>query len=360
MKHEINRGREGIEEVNGLLKVGIIGLGDVSLVHRHAIKTSQYGKIVAVCDRNPNLREDWMEFPFFTDVETMLQEMKLDVVHICLPHYLHYFMTKLCIQYDVHVLLEKPVAISFQEALEQNKLALSTDKKICVCFQNRYNKSFITLKERLEKEEVGKIKSVKGLVTWFRPETYYTSKPWRGMKKEAGYGSIINQSIHTLDLIQLLGGSISSCKASLSNLTDYDIEVEDTASATFIFESGVKAFFHATNAYTENSSVELQVVTEKEKFTIKDNKLYLTKLDGDKELIAEDDFVPGTKSYYGNGHVRLINSFYDSIINQNDDYITVKDALPSMEMIEMMDRSSQNAQQPKRITREDVLNETVS
>ena len=359
LKHVMNRD-EDTEEVKSLLKVGIIGLGDVSQVHRQAIETSQYGEISAVCDSDSSLREDWEEFPFFTDAATMLQEMELDVVHICLPHYLHHSMTELCIKYDVHVLLEKPVAISFQEALRQSKLALFTDKKICVCFQNRYNKSFMSLQEQLEKEEVGKIKSVKGLVTWFRPESYYISKPWRGTKEEAGYGSIINQSIHTLDLIQLLGGTLSSCKASLSNLTDYDIEVEDTASATFIFESGIKAFFHATNAYTENSSVELQVVTEKEKFTIKDNRLYRTKPNGLKEMIVEDDLVSSTKSYYGSGHATLINSFYQSIINQNDDYITIQEALPSMEMIEMMDRSSHNTQQPRRIRREDVLNETIS
>lgn len=347
------------EETTELLKVGIIGLGDVSPVHLNAIKTNPDSELAAVCDQDESLRRFWQEVPFFTDAETMLQTMQLDVVHICLPHDLHYPMTELCVQNHVHVFLEKPVAVNYQEALLQKELAAATDQKICVCFQNRYNQSFLKLQEILKQEATGKVLAVKGLVTWFRPESYYTAKPWRGTKKEAGYGSIINQSIHTLDLIQLIGGPLESCKASLTNLADYQIEVEDTASASFHFKTGVKAFFHATNVYTDNSSVELQVITETGKFTIKDNGLYRTNQDGRKELLVEDDLLPGTKSYYGNGHVQLIARFYKSILHGTDDYVTIEDALPSMEMIEMMDRSSKNGQKPKKIQREEVQHETI-
>lgn len=343
-----------------MLRVGLIGLGEVSGVHVNAINASECGELVAVCDSDPDRKSEWTEFPFFSDMESMLQKMKLDVVHICLPHYLHQSATELCVKYGAHVYLEKPVAINYEESLKQLELAESTDRKICVSFQNRYNKSFMKLVEILQNEDVGEITSIKGLVTWFRPESYYTSKPWRGRKAEAGYGSIINQSIHTLDLIQLIGGKLESCKATLSNLTDYDIEVEDTASATFTFQSGVKAFFHATNAYTENSSVELQVITEKEKFTIKDSRLYFTNENGRKEVIEEDDRIPGSKFYYGMGHQILIERFYRSILNHTEDYVHIREAVPSMEMIEMMDRSSKDMGNAQRVKREELLHGTTS
>lgn len=343
-----------------MLRVGLIGLGEVSGVHVNAINASEYGELVAVCDSDPDRKIEWTEFPFFSDMESMLQKMKLDVVHICLPHYLHQSASELCVKYGAHVYLEKPVAINYEESLKQLELAESTDRKICVSFQNRYNKSFMKLVEILQNEDVGEITSIKGLVTWFRPESYYTSKPWRGRKAEAGYGSIINQSIHTLDLIQLIGGKLESCKATLSNLTDYDIEVEDTASATFTFQSGVKAFFHATNAYTENSSVELQVITEKEKFTIKDSRLYFTNENGRKEVIEEDDRIPGSKFYYGMGHRILIERFYRSILNHTEDYVHIREAVPSMEMIEMMDRSSKDMGNAQRVKREELLHGTTS
>lgn len=161
-------------------------------------------------------------------------------------------------------------------------------------------------------------------------------------------------------MIQLIGGELKSCKASLSNLTDYDIEVEDTASATFTFKSGVKAFFHGTNAYTENSSVELQVITEKEKFTIKDSRLYFTNEDGRKEVIVEDDRIPGSKFYYGMGHRILVERFYKSIHENTEDYVHVREAIPAMEMIEMMDRSSKNTGNAQRVKREELLHDTTS
>lgn len=327
-----------------MLRVAIIGLGDISPIHSTAINDSGRAKLVAVCDVDESKKSGYPEIPFYTDVKTMLAEADLDVAHICLPHYLHYPITKLCIENGVHVFQEKPLSISYEEGLETVALEEQTDKKICVSFQNRYNDTFLQLQHILANEDVGKVTSIKGLVTWYRPESYYTDKPWRGTKKEAGYGSIINQSIHTLDLIQLIGGKIESCKASLSNLTDYAIEVEDTASAAFNFENGVKAFFHATNAYTENSSVELQVITEKEKFTIKDSRLYFTNEEGRKEVILEDQKIPGSKFYYGVSHMTLIKRFYLSLLNDTEDYVHAKDALVSMEMIELMDQSSRTNQ----------------
>ncbi|MFO8069960.1 MAG: Gfo/Idh/MocA family oxidoreductase [Alkalibacterium sp.] len=337
-----------------MLRVGLIGLGDVSPIHVHGIHSSEHGELVAVCDLNTELSSNFPEIPFFSNIDRMLEKMNLDVVHICLPHDLHYPITQKCVEHGVHVYLEKPLAMSYEEALKQVEVQKQTDKKICVSFQNRYNASFERLIHILENEDVGDVTSIKGLVTWFRPESYYTTKPWRGKKDRAGYGSIINQSIHTLDLIQLIGGDLVSCKAVLSNLTDYDIEVEDTASATFTFKSGVKAFFHATNAYTENSSVEIQVITEKEKFTIKDSRLYITNDEGRKEVIVEDDKLPGSKFYYGAGHMHLINRFYESILNDTDDYVTVEDAIPSMAMIKLMDLSSNNTKRPERIKLEEI------
>lgn len=162
-----------------MLRVGIIGLGEVSAIHVNAINASEHGELVAVCDIDPDKKSEWMEFPFFSDMETMLQKMQLDVVHICLPHYLHQPSTELCVKYGAHVYLEKPVAINYEESLQQLALAESTDRKICVSFQNRYNKSFMKLVDILKNDDVGEITSIKGLVTWFRPESYYTSKPWR-------------------------------------------------------------------------------------------------------------------------------------------------------------------------------------
>lgn len=336
-----------------MLRVAIIGLGDVSPVHKYAIDVSDNGELVAVCDVNEALKTKYPDVPFYTDVEAMLEKEDLDVVHICLPHYLHYPVTKLCVEKGVHVFQEKPLALDYEEGLKTLALAEESSKKIGVCFQNRYNETFLELKRLLADENVGAVTGVKGLVAWHRPETYYTIKPWRGQMEFAGGGSIINQAIHTLDLMQVLGGEIDRCKASLSNITDYDIEVEDTAVANFTFKNGARGFYMSTNAYVENSSVELQVITEKSKFTIKDNCLYRTNSSGEKELHLQDTPIEGTKFYYGPSHSALIQRFYNAIEADSDDYVTVRDALPAMLMIDAMKLSSK---EKRTIEMEEIIN----
>ena len=145
----------------------------------------------------------------------------------------------------------------------------------------------------------------------------------------AGGGVLINQSLHTLDLMQLLGGEIEELKGSISNLLDYGIEVEDTASAHIQFKNGAKGLFFATNANFENSSVELQVVFEKAKFIIKDSILTRVNEEGKKERMVEDAKLPGSKFYYGASHAKTINQFYTCILQGTDDYVHAKDAFPS-------------------------------
>ena len=213
--------------------------------------------------------------------------------------------------------------------------------KICICFQNRYNETFEALKEIVESGKYGKLIGLKGLVTWFRPKDYYDVKPWRGVMKYAGGGVLINQSIHTLDLMHQLGGEISEIKATIDNLLDYGIEVEDTAVAHMKFKNGARGLFFATNSNFGNSSVELQVQLEKGKFTIKDSILTKVNEEGQKERMVEDAKLPGTKFYYGASHMKLINHFYSCIENDTNDYVHVKDALPSIRIIDAIRESSE-------------------
>ena len=136
------------------------------------------------------------------------------------------------------------------------------------------NNTVENLKEIINSDVYGKVIGIKGLVTWNRPKEYYTVKPWRGKMDLAGGGVMINQAVHTLDLMQLLGGKIESIKGNVDNFLDYDIEVEDTANAIINFENGAKGVFFATIANATNASVEIEVVLEKGMFSIKDSKLY--------------------------------------------------------------------------------------
>ncbi len=328
-----------------MLRVAIIGLGTISYIHQLGIEESGMGELVAVCDTNPKTQPDYAELPFYTDYEEMLEKENLDVVHICLPHDLHAPIAEKCVEHGVHVFLEKPLSLTYEEGRNLAETASKSDYKVGVCFQNRYNRTTETLVDILENRpvsEVGTIRAVKGVVAWFRPESYYEAQPWRGELNRAGGGTIINQSIHTLDLMHLFAGEIESCKGKLMNLTDYDIEVEDTAVANYEFEKGRTGIYFATNGHVVNSPVEVEVVTTKRRFVINDYKLfeYQDATDGGT-LIVKDDIFSGTKSYYGQGHQLAIKKFYKAIIEDTEDYITIDEALGSMLMIDLLRKSSE-------------------
>ena len=325
-----------------MLKVGVIGLGDISLIHVPAIQDNPKVELVAVCDIDPARKDDVTGVNFYTDYEEMLKKEKLDCVHLCLPHHLHYVVTKACVKHGVHVLLEKPLARSAEEGMFITELEENyPEVKICVSFQNRLNETFEKLLEIVQSGEYGKVTGIKGLVTWYRAKEYYDVKPWRGTMRLAGGGVMINQAIHTLDQMQLVGGEIETIRGSIDNLVDYGYDVEDTATAHIQFINGAKGLFFATVTNATNSSVEFQVVLEKGKLTIKDSILTMTNEEDKKQEVIEDTKLPGSKFYYGASHVKLIDQFYDCIINDTDDYIHARDAQKSMEMISAIRRSSE-------------------
>lgn len=322
------------------LKVGVIGLGDVSMVHLHAIKASDKARLVAVCDIDESKKDLVEGVNFYTNYIEMIEKENLDCVHICLPHYLHYSVTKEIANLGVNILLEKPLCLNLEEAYKFGELYDNTDTNICVCLQNRYNKTSKGMLSAIQSGKYGKLIGLKGIVAWNRPEQYYTVKPWRGKKEFAGGGVMINQSIHTLDLLQLLGGEIASIKGKVSNLLNYDIEVEDTSTARINFKSGASAMFFATIAHADNSSVEIEAILEGGTFTIKDSKLYKNR-DGANIEIAEDRKMAGSKHYYGASHFDLIDNYYDCLINDTKDYVNIKDAITSMKIIESINASSE-------------------
>jgi len=324
-----------------VLKVAVIGLGDVSGIHLEAIRNSSEAELVAVCDIDESRKEAAPDVNFYTDYLEMLDKEDLNCVHVCLPHYLHFPVTKACVEKGIHVYLEKPMTKDVYEGVELVEFCRKhPNVKVCVSLQNRFNDPFVEMQRIIDSEELGKVVGIKGLVVWNRPKAYYDVKPWRGLMKYAGGGVMINQAIHTMDQMQVIGGEIESIRGTVDQLVNYGYEVEDTATAHIRFKSGATGVFFATTTYTNNSSVELQVILEKGKLTIKDFMLFITDSDGNKQPIKEDAKLPGTKFYYGASHNVLIGKFYKAIIENTDDYVHVEDGLITMEMIDAIYKSS--------------------
>lgn len=327
-------------------RAAVIGLGDISSIHIRAILSHEEIELAAVCDIDENAGSRAPEgVPFYTDYKEMIKEVKPDVVHVCLPHYLHVPVSMEVARMGVHVFCEKPVALNTAQAEEFVAFEEEhPELHIGICLQNRLNESVEMLKDIIESGTYGEVTATKGLVPWARSKSYYDVKPWRGRWETAGGGCMINQSVHTLDLLYYLGGNIENVKASVLQLLDYDIEVEDTVSARLSYANGAKGLFMATNANYKNECVQIAVQLEKAEFQIVNNILYQIMPDGSMKALVEDRKLPGSKFYYGASHDKLIYKFYQAIENNSQDYIHVKDALMSIRLIDAIQKAGRSGE----------------
>lgn len=289
-------------------RVCIVGCGNIASNHRNAINKTDNAILYAACDidsKRIRMAEKEWGVATYSNFSDVINDEKIDSVHICTPHYLHYEMIKEAINAGKQIVCEKPVTMTSEEF--DRLLTNENVKNICVVFQNRLNKSVQALKNIVVSKELGQIVSMKAFLTWHRDEKYYNSAQWRGKWTTEGGGALINQAIHTLDYFNYIAGGIDSVKASMSNFSlDEVIEVEDTVSAYLKLKNNVTGILFATNAYAKDSAPFVEITFEKGETVYTNGKLFVN---GEKRA---EDIVPLTgKKYWGTGHDLLIKNFYD-------------------------------------------------
>lgn len=298
------------------LAVAVIGCGNVSRRHLASAKKNELSELVAVCDIKAEKADAAAEkygVKAFYNIDDLLAWCEFDVLHICTPHYLHADMAILAMNCGKHVFCEKPLAIHYEDAVKMCGCARKNNVYLGTCFQNRYNVSSVFLKELVKSEKLGRVEGIKANVTWDRDEKYY-SDDWHGTLIKEGGGVIINQCIHTLDLIQwLIDDEVVSVDGSISQKRlKGKVETEDTADALITFKNGVTALFYGTLCYNDNSPVFLEILFENGKAVMYDD-LFVYNENGEKEIVSLDKAM-GKNSYWGNGHEIIINDFYESIL----------------------------------------------
>ena len=325
------------------LGVGIIGCGAIHSLHADAVMNSGLTKLTAVADIDEKRAVEASKkygCKYFNDYKELLKQKDIYAVHICTPHYLHAPLAIEAMRAGKHVLTEKPIGINICDAREMIKVSAETGKKLGVCFQNRYNTTSEKIKEVITSGKAGKILGGKAFVTWHRDEKYYANGAWRGTWDKEGGGVLINQSIHTLDLLQWFMGDIHSIKASIdTRLLEKVIEVEDTAEALIKFKSGAIALFYATNCYVTDSPVEIELVCEKALIRL-GTELTIQYSDGEIEHVSDADKATGDKAYWGCSHKLLIRDFYNKLINKQDFEIDGLQGIIALKLIDAIYKSN--------------------
>ena len=314
----------------------VIGCGDISTVHFEALSAVGGAELVAVCDTNPERLEPAAPphgVPGYADYLDMLQKVRPDVVHVCTPHHLHASVAADCLERGVHVIVEKPLAHTLEEGQRLIEVAERSAAKIGVCFQNRYNATSQAMRELLDGGTLGQVIGASATVMWHRDGSYYESRPWRGTWAEGGGGLMMNQAIHTVDLLQWLVGDVAKVEghASTRSLGGV-IEVEDTAEFVAEHVNGARSVFYATLANAVNAPVTLDIVTEKATLNLRGD-LTVTYVDGTVDVVQERVAETGGRSYWGVSHQLLIADFYSTLAHPGPFWINPAEAGKSLGII---------------------------
>lgn len=299
-------------------RVAVVGCGAICGNHIKAIQAAEQ-VLCALCDIDPAQAQkkidtyELTDVSVYTDFLTMLDTENPDAVHICTPHYLHAPMAIAALERDIHVLCEKPLCISVEQLDELQKAVRASRAQLGVCHQNRYEANMIRLKELAQ----GKVAGAFGSVVWHRDADYYNSAAWRGTWDQEGGGVMINQALHTLDLMQWICGFPTHVTAHVSNdMLKGVIEVEDTASACFECENGTRFSFFATNAATASLPVQIQIKLKTGDLIDAQNDQFCF----NHELIsAKNQTDTVGKRVWGAGHKDLICDFYRHV-SQNQPF----------------------------------------
>ncbi|MHA6529591.1 Gfo/Idh/MocA family protein [Paenibacillus sp. BAC0078] len=315
----------------------IIGCGAIAPLHAKAIQSMEGARLMAVADTDAVKAAEAAKnygCEALTDYKQLLGRTDIGIVHLCTPHHLHAPMAAEFLEAGHHVLTEKPVALDVPSARRIQEVVAASQGQLGIVFQNRYNNPSIRIKETIDSGILGRLICMKGIVTWYRSEDYYTESGWRGKWATEGGGVLINQTIHTLDLLQWFGGEIASVTGSVTtDVLNEVIEVEDTAHACIIFKNNVRGLFYGTNAYCVNSPVEMEFVFEQGTLLLRRDCLFLWK-DGHEKLLTEpaSTAVEG-KSYWGTSHQRLILDFYKHVREGRKFWIDAGEGIKALEVI---------------------------
>ncbi|CAH5079463.1 Putative 4%2C5-dihydroxyphthalate dehydrogenase [Enterobacter cloacae] len=329
-----------------ILNTAVIGAGAIHGCHINALRQIPGVALRALVDiesvKGLKLAMGY-QCRFYQDYREMLLDDAIDVVHICTPHVEHKPMILAALAAGKHVFCEKPVGMNCSELVDITRAAEQASGLLGVCYQNRYNPTSLRIRQALDDSELGKMLSIKAVLTWSRSGTYYTESPWRGRLATEGGSLLINQAIHTLDLMQWFAGGVTRVKGVVdSGELAAVTEGEDSAMATLHFANGARGLFYASNCNTTDSPLLMELHCERGSLLLNDNTLWRV-TSGERVTLASDDSPDGSvKSYWGLGHQQAIRRFYHAITHPGyADYTDIREAGKSLTLVEAIYRSSQ-------------------
>ena len=244
------------------LRFAIVGCGVIGMVHARTISRIAGATLTVLVDlvdtAARGLADEYGVSTAPSLADALLRD-DVDAVAICTPSGKHAEMAIQALAAGKHVVIEKPLDVSVEAAHRLTAAMAASDRTVTVISQHRFDPSTLVVRDAIERQLFGRITSGLASVAWWRSQSYYDSGDWRGTVSMDGGGALMNQAIHTIDLLVWLMGQPVEVTAYAGRLAHQGIEVEDTAVAIIAFESGALAVIHGTTAAYPGLSARVQV-----------------------------------------------------------------------------------------------------
>lgn len=328
------------------MRYALIGCGRIATNHMKAAVNNQL-EISAVCDVVPEhmevllakheLQND-MSILRYTDYKSMIQEVKPDLVSIATESGIHAEIALFCIDHGVHVIIEKPMAMSISDANEIIRCSEEKHVKVSACHQNRFNIAVQEMRHALETGRFGRLSHGSIHVRWNRNQGYYDQAPWRGTWAQDG-GALMNQCIHGIDLLRwTFGGEIEEVYGQTRQQFHDYLEAEDVGMAVVKFKNGAIATIEGTtNVYPKNLEETLYIFGEKGTVKIggtSTNNIDVWDFSDESEAdIKNKGLQEETSNVYGNGHTSLFADMIDAIQNDRKPYVDAYAGRDALELV---------------------------
>lgn len=327
------------------MKYALIGCGRIAVNHIKAIINNELD-VVALCDVNSEHIDILVDktgfnqvFFRYSDYKQMIAEHpEIELIAIATDSGVHAEIALYCIDKGINVIIEKPMAMSMNDAEEIIRRSEEKGVKVTVCHQNRFNVAVQQLRKALEKGRFGKLSHGSINVRWNRGKDYYNQAPWRGKWASDG-GCLFNQCIHGIDLLRwMMGDEVDEVYGvTKQQFHDY-LECEDLGQAVVKFKNGSIGLIEGTvNVYPHNLEETLYVFGENGTVKIGGKStnnidVWDFKDEGESDL-ANKRLQEQTSNVYGNGHTSLYADMIDAIRNNRKPYI---DAVAGRNAVEMI------------------------
>jgi UDP-N-acetyl-2-amino-2-deoxyglucuronate dehydrogenase len=246
------------------MNFAIVGCGHIAKKHAEAIERIEEANLVAVCDKVPQAMDEYVKkygAKPYENLTEMLSDPSIDVVNICTPSGLHAPIAIEAAKAKKHVIVEKPIALTLEDADLIINTCKENNVKLAVVHPNRFRPVVQELKKLMDEGRFGKISHANATVRWNRNQAYYDQAPWRGTKTFDG-GVLMNQAIHNIDLLIWLMGDVEEVY-SMSATRLRNIEAEDVSTGVVRFKNGSLGVVEAaTTIYPKNLEESLSIFGE--------------------------------------------------------------------------------------------------